>query len=261
MEKPTITALATKVALLDKSGRTNRTVPLRRAFVQAGSRKDRKDLGPGPLADFVRRHDELALDLYLLVRAVTTSAPYAVLLYADVWARMLDTRPSMVSRAWARLEDRRLIGRRREHRLAYITALREDGSGLEYVHPGAKREPYLQLSYAYWLEEWDKKLGLPAKAMLLIALSQSAEFSLPQEKASEWYGLSADTVGRGLGQLGDEGLLKHRRRYKDAPLSPLGYTEEIRYRLQAPFRTRPMRAKKHTPGSSTLESIEEKEDL
>ncbi len=249
MEKPKPTALDTKKTLLEKSQRKNSAVPLRRAFVQSGSRKDRKGLGPGPLADFVRRHDALALDLYLLMQAITVNDPYEVILPAQAWARMLATRPSVVSRAWARLEERKLIARRREHRRACITALREDGLGVAYVHPGApgdQIEPYLQLNYAYWLNSWDTKLSLPAKAMLLVALSLPTEFVLPQEKAPAWYGLSADTVGRGLGELWDDRLLDRQMCFKEAPLSPLGYTEEIRYRLRAPFfntRTRPMHAK------------------
>ncbi len=98
-------------------------------------------------------------------------------------------------------------------------------------------EPYLKLPFQYWLAEdlWYQKLQLSAKAVLVIALSLPREFILPVEKAQRWYGLSADTTGRGLRSLRKLGLLDVRKEFKKAPLAPQGYTEQLVYSLQGPF--------------------------
>jgi len=243
MEKPTATPLDTRKELLRKSRRKNRELPIRKTFVQQGTRTKPR---PGPLADMVRRHDKLALDLYLLMRAVTSAEPYAVRLSAAVWARALGlpegvASQSLVSKAWKRLDRLKLVKRGKYKRLAEITALREDSSGAEYTHPGSSagtREPYLKLSFEYWDRNYDQELSLPAKAVLLIALSLPDWFILPSEKACNWYGISADTIERGLTELQKRGILGRKKESKVAPLSPLGYTDELRYRLRPPFRPR-----------------------
>ncbi|SFL78757.1 hypothetical protein SAMN05192584_12726 [Streptomyces pini] len=46
--------------------------------------------------------------------------------------------------------------------------------------------------------------------MLLIALNQrKIEFTLPQERMPEWYGISADTAGKGINELRRHGILDH----------------------------------------------------
>ena len=57
----------------------------------------------------------------------------------------------------------------------------------------------------------------------------------PQEKGPEWYGMSADTISRGITGLKEHNLLLVNKTFKLAPLSPVGYTEENRYTLAAPF--------------------------
>ena len=144
-----------------------------------------------------------------------------------------------MSKTWRRLEGLRLIERKRAGRLANVTLLREDGSGDAYVPPGAEgtRDPYFTLPFAYWTadDEWHRKLDLAAKAMLLIALSLQDDFILPYEKAPAWYGISPETAEKGLRRLRRESLLKQRRDYKEAPLSPLGYTQQNYYELLPPF--------------------------
>lgn len=66
---------------------------------------------------------------------------------------------------------------------------------------------------------------------MLIALSLSEDFLLPTEHAADRYGVSSDTVRRGLRGLRDHGLLITRHVRKTAPLSPLGYTQERPHRL------------------------------
>lgn len=241
------TPLETREELLRRSKRRNQAVPIRNTFVQRGTQRRPE---PGPLADLVRRHDELALDLYTFALALATAPPFAVKRRAEVWARAMGfptERVSTVSKAWARLEDRKLIRRERQGRLSVVTLLREDGSGQEYTHPGsvpprrrpgerrAERERYFGLSFAYWLDGFNTTLNLPAKAALLIALSLRPGFVLPEEKAPQWYGLSADTVQRGLAQLVASKLLRRQKEYKTAPLAPLGYTEQWHYYPRPPF--------------------------
>jgi hypothetical protein len=225
-------------ALLEASKRPTSSLPLRRTFLQIRRRAGQFD--PGPLAGFVRAHHDRALDQYLLVHAVASGGGYDAARPAKVWARALSlgggaSSVSAVSKNWAWLEAHRLISRRRKGRLSSITLLKEDGSGAPYVHPGKVRESYFHVPYTFWLEGWDRRLDLAAKAVLLIALSLGDEFILPLEHANGWYGLSSDTLGRGLIRLRREGLLQVRRQRRKAPLAPEGFTLEHRYTLQPPF--------------------------
>ena len=236
MEKTTVTAEDTVAAMLKKSKR--RRLGLRRMFVQSGPQGRPV---PGPLASFVRGHDELGLDLCLLMRAVASAPPYQANYDAAVWARALNLRgPSAtatISRAWKRLEDARLIERGRVGRKARITALQEDGSGAPYAAPtGATEDPYFQVPVAYWLDGWYMKLGLAAKAMLLIALSLRDGFVLPTDRASKWYGISADTAEKGLHELRDAALLTYIPTQRPAPLVGVGFVQVRHYYLRPPFR-------------------------
>src|SRR5437867_2638437 len=86
MERPIATPLETKEELLRKSQRRTKEVPIRKTFVQQGTRTKPK---PGLVSTFVRNHDELGLDLCLLTRAVASASPYAVILPAATLARAL----------------------------------------------------------------------------------------------------------------------------------------------------------------------------
>lgn len=230
----------TVVELLKSANRLTGAVPLRRSFLQQDSPQG---LTPGPLATLVRHGDRRGLDLYLLLKAVASSAPYNSHRGAGVWARALrhtgvtaDERS--ITKIWSRLEQLRLIARSRYGRLADITLLREDGSGAEYVHPSKEKHAYLQLPVAYWLDDesrWCETLSLPGKAVLLIAHSLRPGFALPVEKTPEWYGISADTAQRGLAELVRRGALKRARTPKKAPLAPQGFTYDSRYTLQGVF--------------------------
>lgn len=76
---------------------------------------------------------------------------------------------------------------------------------------------------------------------MLIALSLRDDFVLPTERGAQWYGLSRDTVRKGLRDLRLLGLLAFREERKEAPLSAHGYTLERHYALQEPFRPQPKR--------------------
>jgi hypothetical protein len=235
MDELTATALDTKIAVLTKSKRKQPEVPIRAAFVQMGPSLARH---AGPLAGLVRRHDWLALDLFLLSHAVASARPFHVRLPAPVWARAFKVPTTTVSKAWRRLDELHLVSRAKHGRLAEITVLREDGSGEKYTHPAEDRERYFKLTFRYWYDEWDVTLSLRAKAVLLIALSLRDGFVLPEEKAPSWYGISADTVGLGLNELERCGLITSNKVRKKAPLAPRGYTLETHYSLRPPFAQR-----------------------
>lgn len=182
------------------------------------------------------------MDLYLLGRAVASQEPFDIALPARVWARApglaSPSAPSTISHAWDWLEARHLVETMRRNRLRQVRFLREDGSGQPYVHPGKdeeRRGDYFKLPYAYRRGIYPASLGLPAKMMLLVALSLSEGFVLPRERGAAWYGVSRDTVRRGLSTLLRLGLLEFRQEHKRAPLSPTGFTIERHYRLRPPF--------------------------
>ncbi len=224
-------------ALLERSGRD--AVPIRRAFVQAPTRGG----GPGPLAMFVKQRRGRTLDQYLLLHAVASAPPFDARFAAAVWARALGmdqaSADSAISKSWAWLEDQHLVASRRRGRLREVTLLREDGSGQPYGHPGEQgaetRGHYFKLPHDYWNGNFPNRMSLPGKAVLLIALSLRADFVLPTERGARWYGLSRDTVRKGLRELRLLGLLEMREVSRPAPLEGLGYTTERHYTLRPPF--------------------------
>jgi hypothetical protein len=82
---------------------------------------------------------------------------------------------------------------------------------------------------------WYQALTLPELTMVLVGRSLGDAFRLPYEMGPDWYGVSADTVARGIHGLQERGLIHVERRFKKAPLSAVGYTAEQRYTLLEPF--------------------------
>lgn len=227
------TSSETIAAMLERSNRD--FVPIRRSFVQSPARGG----GAGPLASFVSQRRNRTLDLYLLLHSVASSPPFDVDFASIVWARALGIHDqkgaaAAISRSWTWLESRSLISSRRQGRHRVITLLREDGSGEPYAHPGRSGN-YLKLPYAYWTGNFHNRINLPAKAVLLIALSQRDQFVLPGDQAANWYGISKETARRGIRILRTHGLLEASTRTKKAPLSPAGITKERIYSLRRPF--------------------------
>jgi hypothetical protein len=227
-------------ALLERSGRS--FVPIRRSFVQDRHRGG----GPGPLAAFVTGRRRRALDLYLLLHALASRAPWDVELPGIVWARLLGLSGasvgSVVAQQWQWLEARRLIDVTRAGRHRRVVLLREDGSGRPYTHPGLPEGDrqaegdYFRFPHAYWSADLQDWADLPTKAVILIALSLRDDFILPLDRGPQWYGISKDTLRSGLRGLQTRGFLSVRQRRKRAPLSATGYTYERLYRLRAPLR-------------------------
>lgn len=223
-------------------GRSSRRafVPVARSFLQY----PRAGGGPGPLSAFVRSRRKRALDLYLLIHAVASAPPFDVNFPAQVWARALAMPASrgssvQISTTLSWLEAQGLIETSRVGAGRRIVLLADDGTGRPYTHPGLEpqetRVGYLKLPVSYWLDQWHLSLDLPATAVLLIALSLPKRFLLPQNHGADWYGVSRDTIRRGLKTLQARGLISFRVVTKSAPLAPAGVTRDRLYTLTGPF--------------------------
>jgi hypothetical protein len=226
--------------LLDASKRPTRSVPIRRAFVQGGTQQ--KPV-PGPLATFVTRHDEAALDLYLLFRAVTSREPWNSAREAGVWARAIGVaidddhlNQPAVSRVFRRLDEQhQLVSRERSKRRLETTALLEDGSREQYTAPS---RDYFRWPYAYWTDEWYLQLSMPAKAVLLIGMSLKPGFILPLTQVRNWYGISDDTASKGIAELKRNRLMIARPGRERDWLTGPGWRHEMNYYLSSPFHRR-----------------------
>lgn len=225
--------------LLHQSGRG--IVPIRKTFVQIGRGSSTR---PGPLANLVRRHDMRGLDAYLLVHALASGGDHSCEYPASVWSRALGFNESAtgaaalgaVSKVMQRLDkEHNLIRRSRRRRRSVITLLEEDGSREEYRHPHKLGQQWLRLPHAYWLDGHHDRMSLPAKAILLIALSLNDGFILPVEKAPQWYGISADTATRGLLELRDAELLDMEVGWDVSYRYPTFYVEKRKYTLIGAF--------------------------
>jgi len=223
--------------LLARRGGRREFVPLRRAFVQARTAGG----GAGPLAAFVSGRQRRALDLYLFIHALASTEPWDTAPGWRTWALVLgmpETSASQVSisKALRWLERAQLIRSERDgaRRRSYL--LDESGSGAAYCHPARSDAPdYFKVPYAYWRYGWHDRLSLPATSVLLIALSLGEAFLLPLDAGARWYGISRDTLRRGLRELTREGVLRFSSHLRQAPRSPTGQTEERRYTLQGAF--------------------------
>jgi hypothetical protein len=72
---------------------------------------------------------------------------------------------------------------------------------------------------------------------LLIALCQQGAFTLPAERAKQWYGVSADTVEKGFGLLRDRKIIARAKDWRISRYAPGGLAPTNVYRLRPPFAT------------------------
>lgn len=222
-----------------------RLTPVRRAAVQLP--RETEGSRTGRLIELAADNQHLAFDLemlYLALQPVTTDGDY---LDNGTWARLLSAgertrRAPAISRAWRVLEDYDLVTR--DNGPAEL--LREDGSGLEWAHPGEAdaRDPigYFSIPRAYWLRGYCDALTLPGKAMLLILLSETndlAHQTLTHSHArfAQYYGISESSVKRGLNSLRECSLLGERWEKQPAARSKSGYRQVGHYWLLNPFST------------------------
>lgn len=211
--------------------------PIRQGFVQQPRGASTR---AATLSKLVKAGNSRALDLELLALALEPvldgtplpNSTWAMLLQADGGTKIPTTG---ISKAWNLLEDKyRLIERgTRVKKLANVIPLREDGSGEPYSRPGIDAKGttgYFILPHAYWIDGWDQKLSLSAKAMLLVHLAatqQSPTLCMSYEHAANWYGISERTAERGIIELRQKSLLDQRGQKVFEPRSPT--RETIRY--------------------------------
>ncbi|MFF1900408.1 hypothetical protein [Streptomyces sp. NPDC058206] len=237
--------------LLRRSQRRYEEFPIRQEFVRTRFRTEYGEptFGPGPLSKLLRA--PLALELLLLVYAVTTGGDFGVTERSQLWARAagIYMRPDKgasvaVSRQWQHLEKLGLIDRVQHRRYKRIVKRRESGGRIgglatPYTVPsGAANDVYFRVPFAYWREGLHEKLGMPAKAVLLAAMSRRKEtFTLPQDtRGALTLGLNRHTMARGIGELLDLQLLvKSGTDEVENALTPRGFQWVHTYQLAPPF--------------------------
>lgn len=222
--------------------------PIPSVFIQTPTSSGSK---PGPLAEFVRNGDKRGLLAFLFLHTIISSGDHgdgwSSTLDLRLWARALGTvetaeasaASSAATKILGRLVDRKLVMRRRSgrQRAVTITLLKGDGTNTPYTRPQGKsvEDRFLRLTTEFWTGDWDQTLSLPAIAMLLVALKEKPEFTLPTEHMPAWYGWSADTAERGFNELRETGLLHVVHERFPNPLSPTGLSTRNIYKLQHPF--------------------------
>ncbi|MEU6487576.1 hypothetical protein [Streptomyces sp. NPDC046887] len=244
--------------LLARSKRANRTVPIRRDFLQTGKTPNTQ---PGVMRSLVASRQERALDLYLLMAAVTGAGDYSVTDWSSTWARTVGifdekSGASAVSRAWKGLRELNVISTARgAGRRTTVTKLLEDGSGP--YHPPVANEAYFQLPFEYWEQNLHTTLSLPGKAVYLISLAQrKPKFSLAQAKVGEWYGLAERTVAKGIKDLIHHEVLERVGSQVYETLAvPSGRASRPLYALKDPFGHRGLPVS--TPRDSSEEQSQE----
>jgi hypothetical protein len=223
----------TRADLLGRQERT--TAPIRSAFIQ----KHGDDRAVGPLHLFVRERKDYALKLYLLLHCVAMGPPWDGTLPAGAWARMLDrtseTSATGISRQWRWLKERKLVRTTQQQRRLKVFLKMEDASDKAYKRPDAY---FFGFPLVYFLNGWHKELSLRGTVALLIALDKSfpvPTFQLRTEHAPRFFGVSADTMQRGLDELQSKGLLSVGQRPMKAPRAPRGFTMVNEYMLLGDF--------------------------
>ena len=149
--------------------------------------------------------------------------------------RPTPTSPARVAlaRSIDTLQDLRLISKLTQASDPVLQLLDERGNGRPYVHPARAHERYLTLPHAYWYQGYDLKLNLAGKATLLISRSLRPDtFTLPLVNAPIWYGLSADTLRRGMQQLVRLHLASYVPSLVESNTSPAGKTVRRHYTLK-----------------------------
>ncbi len=214
------------------------TLPLREAFLQMRGSPPQ----PGPFSELIRGRHRHALDTYLLVVAATAAPPHELHVNPDYWSLLL-RRPDQslrnsrqaVYRSFGILQDLALLSSETHLGALRYRLLDEGGRGDRYVHPAKAGDRYFTLPHAYWGLGLDRKLDLPGKAVLLLARSLRRYFTLPLANASSWYGISSDTLRRGMDELVRARVVRYQRANVPTPKAPRGTTVRRTYTLVGPM--------------------------
>lgn len=210
---------------------TRQGVPIRSAFLQQFG----GDRAAGPLHHFVTQRQRLALQLYLLLRCVALGGEYDYRLANGAWARALGLTSKngeqSISRGWSWLRERKLVRTERDNRILRAYVLDDAGAGTPYVRPKGR---YFTLPMAYFRQGHHIEMSLAESATLLIALYSGRGggwWELPAERAALWYGISPDTLQRGLDGLQEREVLDRRYQKKTDPLARYGRTQVAQFQL------------------------------
>ncbi len=234
VRKPSSTAAIE--AILERS--SPKAVAIRRSFVQG---RDENGLPKAaPLSALIGSGRAGTFDQYLLLLAWAQTGEPTLCLDSRIWAAMLGMRGTdaarrTVSRNWKILSELRLVTVERAGRGVSATLCREDGSGRPYVYPDHREPACLGLDHRYWREGYYKRLAVPGKAVMLIALTLGDWFALPTRRGPDWYGISRSTLERGFKNAYESAVLGTRFSLKEAPGAPMGYTKQNHYILLPPF--------------------------
>ncbi len=227
--------------------------PIRNVFVQLPGSGNRTSRG-SVLAKFGRG---TYLDAFLLIHALASAKePYEVTYPAGTWARALgldentgsddedlSTGKTQWSKIVRKLQDLNLIERKRAGNHVSWQLLDESGDGTAFVRPKKTADGHwFSLPEGYWLQGHNRELSLPAKIMLLIALSSKPDFALPLERVKDWYGVSRSTAQRGFKELEEVGILTHETEWRLDPDNPRMWSEERHYALLGPYAPETIRA-------------------
>jgi hypothetical protein len=240
-DKPELDTAETRSQLFTDAKRG--FVRIRKDFVQRPSKPR-----PSILADFVTGRKERALDLLLTIHALQPILDGTPLALAT-WARLLDSekRPCTtraVTSTLRVLEEMDLLHTEGPKTAPDIVLHRENGDGALWTKErpdAASADPgrgFFTVPFHYWTEGTIDRLRLPGKAMFLILLKETQDpagpltFTMPVERASEWYGISERTAERGYLELSKRLIIRqHVQKIPDAR-HPAG-RKEVHHRALA----------------------------
>lgn len=241
-----MTSLVDELELEEERGRSltallaeshHGALPIRESFLQIRGTPPE----PGPLSEFVRGRHHHALDLYLLILAAAARPPHQLHVNPNFWAALL-RRPEQslrnarlaVYRSLDTLDEMNLLWPESHLGAPRFQLLNENGNGDHYLHPAKTDDRYFTLPHAYWLLGYDRQLDLPGKAVLLLARSLRRFFTLPLANATPWYGISSDTLRRGMDELVKARLVRYQSANVPSQAAPRTTTVRRTYTLVGP---------------------------
>ncbi|MDX6453832.1 MAG: hypothetical protein QOH16_3881 [Gaiellaceae bacterium] len=215
-------------------GSHHEDLPIREAYLQTRGTPP----FPGPFSEIVRKRHHHALDAHLLMLAAAAEPPHQLHVNPDFWAVLL-RRPSQslrnsrlaLYRSIDTLGDLGLLTQESKLGAPRLQLLGENGSGERYLHPTKTGDRYFTLPHEYWTLGLDRKLELPGKAVLLLARSLKRYFTLPLANAMNWYGISSDTLRRGMDELVQARIVRYQKANVPTLKAPRGTTVRRTYTL------------------------------
>jgi hypothetical protein len=207
-------------------------VRVRKDFVQRT-----EEPRPSTLAEFVRGKKERALDLLLTILALEPILEGSPLPLAT-WATLLDSSehpctPRAAGTALRVLTEMGLIEVSGSKVLPIIGLTSDSGRVVKPAQDAAATpgRGFFTIPFTFWTAGAIDHLRLPGKAMLLIMLKETHDpngkqtFTMPVQRAADWYGISERTAERGYLELAKKGyILQHVQKVAD-PRHPAGRRE------------------------------------